>query len=138
MKNIFYTLICVLVSGSAFADQLFGKVVETSSTVKVIKDGEPQAEYQITPKLNTASVSKTSFTLSDNGIMSRCATYLGQLAEDFSVTLETDEGVRKTVTIQKASGKKNSASVFGMCERGSNILDQLQIDVDDTAKIEVK
>ncbi|MGZ3744655.1 MAG: hypothetical protein ACXWRA_12730 [Pseudobdellovibrionaceae bacterium] len=138
MKSIFYALIYVLACGSAFGAQLYGKVVGTPSAVKVIKEDNSQAEYVITSALNTASVSNTSFSLSNNGVMAMCGTYLGQLAEDFSVTLETSEGQRKTVTIHKASGRKSSASVFGMCEGGPNILEQIQIDVEDTSKIEVQ
>ncbi|MNT37826.1 hypothetical protein D3C72_1739840 [compost metagenome] len=75
--------------------------------------------------------------MSDSGLISRCADYLGDLVEDFTVTIQSQEGL-KTGTISASSGKEAKVAVFGMCHKDSNELTQLQIDVKSGNGFQVK
>jgi hypothetical protein len=124
-------LFSVLLSSPAFAEDYFGALVSAPATVKVLTDEGTTAEYSITAILNTVAVHPgyKMISLTNNGISAMCGDYLGQLAEDFTVTLDAGKGVRKTATIRAASGKDRKVNVFGMCQGDSNVLTQLSMNV---------
>ena len=137
MKMLATAVMTILMSSPAFAGDLYGKLLAAPAVVKVITEDGTKAEYAITPILDTAHVSSDSLSISQGGMMAMCGDYLGQLAEDFSITVDT-KGVTNTVTVRAASGNERKVSVFGTCQGNTNILEQLQIDVKTGAPFEIK
>ncbi len=141
MRALVAALIAIVASIPALAEDYGGKVLASSSTVKVLTEDGVQAEYSVTAILNTAWINTkyNQISLSQNGVMARCGDYLGQLAEDFSVTVAIAGEASKTATIRAASGKERKVSVYGMCQDNTNLLTQLSINVQQGgAGIEIK
>lgn len=141
MKTMLAALsLLTALSTPAFAESLYGATASAPARVKVIDaNGIPQ-EYVITADLNTVDVDThyQMISLSQNGALAMCGDNLGQLAEDFSVSVKADDGTLKTATIRKAAPPAREVNVFGTCQGTTHILDQLQIVVEKGDGIEIR
>lgn len=139
MKSFLLLMALIFTSAAASAEAIYGNLVTAPSTVTVTTQSGSQVDYMITAILNTGSIDGeyNSITLSQNGMMAMCGDYLGQLAKDFSITITTKDGITKSATV-RAADENRKVSVFGMCTRGSNILTQLQIDIQKGEGLEIQ
>ena len=139
MRNLFPALLLLVLGSTAVhAEDYYGKLVATPAVIKVLSNQEFVEEYKLAPEVNTGSFDATIVRISQNGAMAMCGSSLGQLAEDYVFTVELANGVRKTATIRAAAGRQRNVAVFGMCQKGTNILDQLYIQVNKGSGIEVQ
>lgn len=138
MKVSFLLFIMLVFCCPVWANAIYGKIVSSDPVVKVIsQDGIP-AEYNFANSINTAFADDDSIAMTDNGLLTRCGSYLGQLAEDFTVTVVDGSGNRKTAVVRAAFKKIRKVNVFGMCEEGLDTLTELQIQIEKGDPVELQ
>lgn len=142
MKAIFFAVITMMLTlPLAHADLVIsGEVISAPATVKVRADDGTISEYK------TPVISKRGYLYADApdseykgvslswGNTTRCAPYIGQLAEAIAVTIQAKDGSVKTTVIQAATvgpeGNNDTignARVFGTCGGDSNQLTEISI-----------
>jgi hypothetical protein len=122
--RIYVVAAAVLLQASAAlaVENFGGKIISVSPFVKVLTAQGAVAEYAVTSVLDRAYLFSegSALELSQGGVTSRCPPYLGDLAEDFSVTVELNNGTQKEIEVTKSTGRTREVRVYGTCggERG--------------------
>lgn len=122
MKKTFLILSALCVFGSSsHAQSTDAKVVNIQEKVKVLNKNHELITYSTGPGLKKAIFGGTWLSLKGDSALKCPAPLLGTLAEDFTVTIRSRDGVKSTITY----AGNDHISVYGNCHHGSKKLTQV-------------
>jgi hypothetical protein len=108
------------------------EVVQAPAIVKLVNSDGNIIEYSTELLKHGFAESDTQvslFSYHGSPIKPRCHGDLGKLAEDFTLIIKTEEGLKKSVTLQATPSSQREFSIFGTCSGDSNMLEKLLINV---------